>query len=72
MVNLILRSLLTGWPEREQSITIDVAYRYFTTDRRNFIVDTQAMNNIPAIWQLALDRWLAIIMITRARGARPN
>ena len=24
--------------EREQGITIDVAYRYFTTDKRSFIV----------------------------------
>jgi bifunctional enzyme CysN/CysC len=29
----------TGWPaEREQGITIDVAYRFFSTDRRKFIV----------------------------------
>ena len=41
--------------EREQGITIDVAYRYFTTDRRKFIVvDTPATNNIPATWLLVL------------------
>ena len=38
--------------EREQGITIDVAYRFFNTDRRKFIVaDTPAMNNTPEIWQ---------------------
>lgn len=33
-------SLLLDWlmAEREQGITIDVAYRYFTTERRSFIV----------------------------------
>ena len=39
--------------EREQGITIDVAYRYFTTDRRNLSSPTPAMSNIPAIWQPA-------------------
>ena len=37
--------------EREQGITIDVAYRFFNTDRRKFIVaDTPGMNNTPVIW----------------------
>ena len=40
--------------EREQGITIDVAYRFFNTDRRKFIVaDTPGMSNILAIWLLA-------------------
>ena len=33
--SLLLDGLMA---EREQGITIDVAYRYFTTDRRSFIV----------------------------------
>ena len=38
--------------EREQGITIDVAYRYFATARRKFIVaDTPVTSSIPAIWQ---------------------
>ena len=40
--------------EREQGITIDVAYRYFTTDRRNFIVaDTPGHEQYTRIWQPA-------------------
>ena len=36
--------------EREQGITIDVAYRYFATDKRTFIMaDTPAMCSTPAI-----------------------
>ena len=44
-------SLLTDGleAEREQGITIDVAYRYFSTDRRKFIVaDTRGTNSTPA------------------------
>ncbi len=38
-VTLTIRFLLDGlMAEREQGITIDVAYRYFTTDNRSFIV----------------------------------
>ena len=33
--SLLLDGLMA---EREQGITIDVAYRYFTTDKRSFIV----------------------------------
>ena len=34
--------------EREQGITIDVAYRYFTTPKRKFIIaDTPGMINTP-------------------------
>jgi len=40
--------------EREQGITIDVAYRFFATDRRKFIVaDTPGILNTPAIWRQA-------------------
>ena len=38
--------------EREQGITIDVAYRYFSTPKRKFIIaDTRGTRSIPAIWQ---------------------
>ena len=37
--------------EREQGITIDVAYRYFATRRRSFVVaDTLATSSTRAIW----------------------
>jgi len=37
--------------EREQAITIDVAYRYFQTPRRRFIVATSpGTSNIRATW----------------------
>jgi bifunctional enzyme CysN/CysC len=40
--------------EREQGITIDVAYRFFTTDKRKFIVaDTPATSSTPATWSPA-------------------
>ena len=40
--------------EREQGITIDVAYRYFTTLRRNFIVaDTPGHEQFRATWSPA-------------------
>ncbi len=38
--------------EREQGITIDVAYRYFATPRRSFIVaDTPGHEQYPATWR---------------------
>jgi len=46
-------SLLTDGlrAEREQGITIDVAYRYFSTRRRKFIIaDTPGTNSTPATW----------------------
>ena len=47
--SLLLDGLMA---EREQGITIDVAYRYFTTDNRSFIVaDTPDMKNIQETWQ---------------------
>ena len=37
--------------EREQGITIDVAYRYFATPRRKFIIATPpATSSTPATW----------------------
>ena len=47
--SLLLDGLMA---EREQGITIDVAYRYFTTERRSFI--HLVMKNIQEIWQLEL------------------
>ena len=38
--------------EREQNITIDVAYRYFSTPKRKFILPIHPdMSNIHEIWQ---------------------
>ena len=40
--------------EREQGITIDVAYRFFATDKRKFIVaDTPGTSNTRATWSPA-------------------
>ena len=40
--------------EREQGITIDVAYRFFSTERRKFIVaDTPATSSTHATWSPA-------------------
>ena len=46
-------SLLTDGleAEREQGITIDVAYRYFATPKRKFIIaDTPGHEQYTAIW----------------------
>ena len=41
--------------EREQGITIDVAYRYFSTDKRKFIIaDCPGMSSTRATWPPAL------------------
>ncbi len=46
--SLLLDGLMA---EREQGITIDVAYRYFTTDKRSFIVaDTPGHEGIQETW----------------------
>ena len=38
--------------ERQQGITIDVAYRYFSTDKRKFIIaDTPVTSSTLAIWR---------------------
>ena len=71
MVVWILRFLSMGLAaEREQGITIDVAYRYFTTTRRHFIVaDTpgheQYTRNMATGASTAA---LAIIMIDARKG----
>ena len=45
--SLLLDGLMA---EREQGITIDVAYRYFTTDKRSFIVADLVTKNIQETW----------------------
>ena len=41
--------------EREQGITIDVAYRYFSTPKRKFIIaDSLGMSSTRAIWSQVL------------------
>ena len=41
--------------EREQGITIDIAFRFFTTPKRKFIIiNSPATNSIPATWRPAL------------------
>ena len=71
--SLLLDGLMA---EREQGITIDVAYRYFTTDNRSFIVaDTRAMKNIPETWQSVhlLQIWqLSLWMLLRAYWYRQD
>ena len=56
--------------EREQGITIDVAYRYFSTKRRAFIVaDTPGMSNIRATWRPARPTpTLLFCWLMRAKG----
>ena len=56
--------------EREQGITIDVAYRYFTTDRRKFIVvDTPGHEQYTRNMATgASNASLAIIMIDARKG----
>ena len=50
--------------ERQQGITIDVAYRFFTTEKRKFIVvDTQDMNNILETWLRSLDLNLRLFLL---------
>lgn len=47
--SLLLDGLMA---EREQGITIDVAYRYFTTDNRSFTLQTPPdMKNTPETWR---------------------
>lgn len=65
--SLLLDGLMA---EREQGITIDVAYRYFTTDRRSFIVaDTPGHEEYTrnmAVGASFAD--LAVILIDAAQG----
>ena len=60
--------------EREQGITIDVAYRYFSTEKRKFIVadspghEQYTRNMVTA----ASNAELAIILIDARNGILPN
>lgn len=60
--------------EREQGITIDVAYRYFTTDRRSFIVaDTPGHEEYTrnmAVGASFAD--LAVILVDASKGLLPQ
>jgi bifunctional enzyme CysN/CysC len=60
--------------EREQGITIDVAYRYFSTDRRSFIVaDTPGHEQYT--WNMATGAStaeLAIILVDGRKGILPQ
>ena len=66
----LISLLVDGQREREQGITIDVAYRYFTTDRRNFIVaDTPGHEQYTRNMATgASTAGLAIIMIDARKG----
>ncbi len=69
--SLLLDGLMA---EREQGITIDVAYRYFTTDERSFIVadcpgHEQYTRNM-AVGASFAD--LAIILVDAANGVAPQ
>src|SRR5947209_3502177 len=69
-------SLLTDGlrAEREQGITIDVAYRYFSTARRSFIIaDTPGHEQYTRNMATgASNADLAIILIDASRGALPQ
>ena len=65
--SLLLDGLMA---EREQGITIDVAYRYFTTDRRSFIVaDTPGHDEYTRnMAEGATFAYLAIILVDASKG----
>ena len=65
--SLLLDGLMA---EREQGITIDVAYRYFTTDRRSFIVaDTPGHEEYTRNMAVGASfAQLAVILIDAAQG----
>jgi len=56
--------------EREQGITIDVAYRYFATPRRKFIIATPpATSSKPATWSTgASTADLAVVLVDARTG----
>ncbi|MBO1997621.1 hypothetical protein J4730_19500 [Klebsiella pneumoniae] len=55
--------------EREQGITIDVAYRYFSTEKRKFIIaDTPGTSSTRAIWPPARPPATAILLIDARKG----
>ena len=61
--SLLLDGLMA---EREQGITIDVAYRYFTTDNRSFIVADEEYTRNMAVGASFAD--LAVILIDASQG----
>lgn len=65
--SLLLDGLMA---EREQGITIDVAYRYFTTDRRSFIVaDTPGHEEYTRNMAVGASfAQLAVILVDAVRG----
>lgn len=64
--SLLLDGLMA---EREQGITIDVAYRYFTTDNRSFIVaDTPGHEEYTRNMAVASFADLAVILIDASQG----
>ncbi len=65
--SLLLDGLMA---EREQGITIDVAYRYFTTDRRSFIVaDTPGHEEYTRNMAVGASfAELAVILVDAAKG----
>ncbi len=65
--SLLLDGLMA---EREQGITIDVAYRYFTTDRRSFIVaDTPGHEEYTRNMAVGASfASLAVILVDAAKG----
>jgi sulfate adenylyltransferase subunit 1 len=55
--------------EREQGITIDVAYRYFSTEKRKFIIaDTPGQSSTPVTWRPVRPPVLAILLIDARKG----
>ena len=58
--------------EREQGITIDVAYRYFATEKRSFIVaDTPGHEEYTRNMAVAAsESELAVLLIDAVRGVR--
>ncbi|MDD5598014.1 MAG: sulfate adenylyltransferase subunit CysN, partial [Victivallaceae bacterium] len=60
--------------EREQGITIDVAYRYFSTAKRNFIIcDVPGHEQYTRNMATGASRCsLAVILIDAANGVRPQ
>ncbi|MCI8512131.1 MAG: adenylyl-sulfate kinase [Lachnospiraceae bacterium] len=69
--SLLLDGLMA---EREQGITIDVAYRYFTTERRSFIVaDTPGHEEYTRNMAVgASSAELAVILVDASRGILPQ
>lgn len=69
--SLLLDGLMA---EREQGITIDVAYRYFTTDKRSFIVaDTPGHDQYTRNMAVGASfAELAVILVDASKGILPQ